>query len=282
MNVRMRTNDWGYDVFTDKMSDSRFEKSFLIEYKALLAEGDNDVEYYAYDDPQNTSKVWAQEDANYFNEKILPDYTRASWNDRQAVAGEHKIGRGDLGLVFLENTRETAIPIEEAKAQPYVLYPRWSVTQDGKYYYRRDASDDFKANNVGLEKGMGVSACIKKHIDVNREGLNSEYGSRNVAMFRIAETYLLRAEAYGRKGNFAAAIADINAVRRRAAYKAGKTEPKYWLVCIPDQKSWNHRKTISIYSNRRQNVRYGNRCKVLGRFFPESKAENYPERQYRS
>lgn len=231
-NVRMRTNDWGYDVFTDKLSDSRFEKTFLIEYKAMLSEGENDVEYYPYDHSENGTKTWSATEAAYFNANILPTYTRASWGGRQAVAGEHKIGRGDLGLVFVENTKETAIPIEVAKAQPYVLYPRW--TRDGdKYYYRRDGSDDYMANNVGLEFGLGVAATVKKHIDVNREAVNSEYGSRNVAIFRIAETYLIRAEAHGRKGNFQAAIDDINEVRERAAYKPGENRAEVLARLYP-------------------------------------------------
>lgn len=277
MNVRMRTNDWGYDVFTDKMSDSRFEKSFYIEYKTLLAQGNEDVEYYAYNDAKNTTKKWTSEDAAYFNEHVLPTYTRASWSGRHAVTGEHKIGRGDLGLVFLENTKETAIPLEEAKAQPYVLYPRWTKTSDGKYYYRRDGSNDFTANNVGLEKGVGVAACIKKHIDVNREALNSEYGSRNVAMFRIAETYLLRAEAYGRKGNFAAAIADINAVRRRAAYKTGENRAEVLARLYPGSENLptsERQYPYTVAKNRTSDMeidaRYWNGSS------PESKAENYP------
>lgn len=237
-NVRMRTNDWGYDVFTDKLSDSRFEKTFLIEYKSMLAEGDNDVEYYSYDHPKNGTKTWSANEADYFNANILPSYTRASWNGRPAVAGQHKIGKGDLGLVFLENTKETAIPIEVAKAQPYVLYPRW--TKDGdKYYYRRDGSDDYKANNVGLEYGVGVAATVKKHIDINREGLKSEYGSRNVAIFRIAETYLIRAEAYGRKGDYPSAINDINKVRERAAYKPGENRAEVLTRLYPGSENLN-------------------------------------------
>jgi len=231
-NVRMRTNDWGYDVFTNKQSDSRFEKTFLIEYKAMLSEGANDVDYYSYNDAKNGTKKWSTDEAAYFNANILPTYDRESWNGRPAVAGERKIGKGDLGLVFLENTKETAIPIEVAKAQPYVLYPRW--TKDGdKYYYRRDGSDDYQANNVGLEFGIGVAATVKKHIDINREAVNSEYGSRNVAMFRIAETYLIRAEAYGRKGNFTAAINDINKVRERAAYKPGENRAEVLARLYP-------------------------------------------------
>ena len=39
---------------------------------------------------------------------------------------------------------------------------------------------------------------------------------------RSAEMYLVRAEAYGRKGDYASAINDINALRERAAFKPGE------------------------------------------------------------
>ena len=276
MNVRMRTNDWGYDVFTDKLSDSRFEKTFLIEYKALLADGDNDVDYFAYNDPKNTTKIWSSADAAYFNSNVLPTYTRQSWNGRNAVPGEHKIGKGDLGLVFLENTKETAIPIEKAKAQPYVLYPRW--TKDGDiYYYRRDGSNDFTANNIGLEKGVGVAATVKKHIDINRTALRSEYGSRNVAIFRIAETYLIRAEAYGRKGNYAMAINDINKVRERAAYKSGENRAEVLARLYPgsenlisSEKQYPYTVSYSRVSDMKIDASYWDGASA------NSIAENYP------
>ncbi len=120
-NAQFAINDWGYDVFTDKMSDSRFEKTFQIEFKAMLANSSEDTEYYAYDHPSNQTDTWSASEADYFNANILPSYSRASWGGRQAVAGEHKIGQGDLGLVFVENTKDTAIPLEEALAQPYGL-----------------------------------------------------------------------------------------------------------------------------------------------------------------
>lgn len=276
MNARFRTNDWGYDVFTDKLSDSRFEKTFLIEYKATLPEGDTDVDYYSYDDPRNGSKKWKSDEAIYFNSNILPNYTRPSWEGRKAVEGESKIGGGDLGLVFLENTKETAISLEEAQAQPYVLYPRW-VKDGDKYYYRRDGSNDFSANNVGLEKGMGTAATVKKHIDVNRTAVRSEYGSRNVAIFRIAETYLMRAEAYGRKGNYAMAINDINKVRERAAYKSGEERAEVLARLYPGSENLNANETV--YPYKVSNDRVAN-MKVNESYWDgsseQSKLENYP------
>ena len=61
-----------------------------------------------------------------------------------------------------------------------------------------------------------------KYIDPNRSSYNNIYGTRDIFIFRFAETYLLRAEAEGRKGNYQAAINDINVLRQRAAFKAGQ------------------------------------------------------------
>lgn len=71
---------------------------------------------------------------------------------------------------------------------------------------------------------MGSTACpaTLKYDEPNRNNYTHYESGRDVPLFRLAETYLLRAEAYGRKGNYSAAIADINKVRARAAYKSGE------------------------------------------------------------
>lgn len=230
-NTGFRPSDFAYDVFTNKIADSRFEKSFRVEYKSVLAEGQAqgtpEQPYYAYNDPQNTTQTWENtQDAGYFNSNVLTSYNRESWGGRQAIPGEHKIGAGDLGLVFLENTKATAITLKEAKGQPYMLWPRWVYDEDNnKYYYRRTPTDRYVSTNTGLEFGGNTLPASKKHIDPNRAQTNSEYGTRDVPIFRLAETYLIRTEAYGRKYGIsdARAIADINAVRSRAAYKSGES-----------------------------------------------------------
>ena len=274
--VSLRVSDWGYDVFTDKMADSRFEKTFQVEFRSMLESGGADADYYDYSDSRNQTDTWTASEAAYFNEHIGPGYDRASWGGRRAVAGEHKIGRGDLGLVFLENTKETAIPLAEALAQPYVLHPRW-VRDGDKYYYRRDATNDFTANNLGLEKGLKVAATVKKHIDVNRTQVVSDYGTRNVAIFRIAETYLLRAEAYGRKNLYSQAIEDINRVRRRAAYKAGEERAEVIARLYPGSENLTASERQYPYAVAED--RTGD-MEIDARYWdgssPESAAENYP------
>ncbi|HYE56127.1 MAG TPA: RagB/SusD family nutrient uptake outer membrane protein, partial [Chitinophagaceae bacterium] len=62
---------------------------------------------------------------------------------------------------------------------------------------------------------------------------NSENGTRDAILMRMAETYLIRAEAYGRKGLYSQAVADINVIRQRAAYKAGEFRPKVLVEWEP-------------------------------------------------
>ena len=45
------------------------------------------------------------------------------------------MGTGDLAFAYVENTKETAIDIKEALAQPFVLIARW-IKDGSKYYYR--------------------------------------------------------------------------------------------------------------------------------------------------
>ena len=58
--------------------------------------------------------------------------------------------------------------------------------------------------------------------------MNYEQGGRNFVRMRLGETYLIAAEAYGRKGDFEKAASLINVVRKRAAYKEGEAKPQEW------------------------------------------------------
>ena len=81
---------------------------------------------------------------------------------------------------------------------------------------------------TGLDYGLtqaGHYMGPRKWLDINRGLGTSANGGQaiDICIFRLAETYLIRAEAYGRKGDMANAIADLNVLRKRAAYHAGET-----------------------------------------------------------
>lgn len=226
-------NDFGLDLYTNKLADARYQKGFWLEYGTKLPGSTNSVptpdkDYYAYNSPDNATFTWTEEEAAYFNEHILPTYTRASWGGRSAVAGEHKMGTGDLAYGFVENTKETALTLEECLAQPFVVRARW-IRDGDRYYYRVPLVDgDHVTYNLNdwlcLDKSANFGVPMtRKYDEPNRNQYNQYYTYRDIAIFRLGETYLLRAEAYGRKGDMANAIADINTVRARAAFKVGET-----------------------------------------------------------
>src|SRR5690606_40348573 len=56
-------SDWGYDVFTDKLNDSRFEKSFQLEYESAAFDNasQSDGPGLAYTDAKNRSEEHTSE-----------------------------------------------------------------------------------------------------------------------------------------------------------------------------------------------------------------------------
>lgn len=70
---------------------------------------------------------------------------------------------------------------------------------------------------------------LVKYLDNKRPSVSEEAGTREWVRMRLGETYLLAAEAAGRKGDFNKAAEYINVVRKRAAWAEG--EPK-------DQQIW--------------------------------------------
>jgi hypothetical protein len=63
----------------------------------------------------------------------------------------------------------------------------------------------------------GLFPTLKKWLDQTRTDANVFPGHRDRQLWRLADVYLLRAEANIRNGQPAAAIADLNVIRRRAA-----------------------------------------------------------------
>ncbi len=270
-------SDWGYDVFTDKLNDSRFEKSFQLEYQSASFDNasQTDGPGLAYTDAKNASLTWLANEAEFFNTTIKPEYKRPSWDGRNAVVGQRKIGKADLGLVFLENTKETAIDINEALAQPYVLYPRW-IKDAGKYYYRKTGADRY-SGNAGLLLSRKVRPSSRKFIDPNRSTVDNHFGTRDVAIFRLAETFLIRAEAYGRKGDYAKAIADINTLRNRAAYKTGENRAEVLARLYPGSELLGLNERIYPYATTGGSM---DKIRVDATYWDgsstKSKAEQYP------
>lgn len=206
-----KPTDWGYDNFKDRMYDSRFAKTFQHEYISNMP------------DATSTSYAWSGAAANWWNANKPADAPSVS-------SGEKRIKENQTAIIYVENARETALDSAMVHSQPYQFIVRWvRSAASGRYYYRLFID----GSNLGLATGAPAPyLASKKHVDPLRGGsadeanFNSEAGTRDAILMRLAETFLIRAEAYGRKGDYGLAIEDINVVRQRAAFKAGEERPE--------------------------------------------------------
>lgn len=213
-----RPTDFGYDNFRDKVYDSRYYKTFQYEYIANM--------------PANTSTsyTWNADAATWWN-------TNKPAGQPSVTAGSKRILSGNRALIYLENQKEEALDSTMVMSLPYQFMARWILSsKTGRYYYRIWHN----GTNMGLATGMQAPyLSSKKFVDPTRGGsadeanFNAENGTRDAILIRLAETYLIRAEAYGRKARYTEAVADINVLRQRAAYKSGESRPNVLVEWEP-------------------------------------------------
>ena len=73
------------------------------------------------------------------------------------------------------------------------------------------------APNVRSEYDLRYFPMLTKHLDPTRTTVNQPESQKDLAIYRLADTYLMAAEALYRDGKAEEAVPYINAVRRRAA-----------------------------------------------------------------
>jgi len=218
-----KPTDFAYDNFRDKVYDSRYYKTFSSEYIGNMPTA------------TSTSYTWTT--------------AAATWWNANKPAGEpaiplplpnpapKRILQGKRAIIYLENQKDEALDSTMVMSMPFQFMVRWiksSVTN--RFYYRLWHN----GANMGLATGMSAPyLASKKYVDPLKGGssdeanFNSENGTRDAILMRLAETYLIRAEAYGRKGQYSQALADINVLRQRAAYKGGENRPNVLVEWEP-------------------------------------------------
>ena len=228
-----KPTDWGYDNFRDKVNDSRYYKTFQYEYISNMPA------------TTSTSYTWSAAAATWWNANKPADQPAVT-------AGSKRILNGQRALIYLENQKDEALDSAMVMSMPFQFMVRWiKSASSGKFYYRlfHDQS------SMGLATArVAPYLSSKKYVDPMRGGsadeanFNSESGTRDAILMRLAETYLIRAEAYGRKGLYPQAVADINVIRNRAAYKAGESRPGVLVQWEPKATTLSASEKLAPYS----------------------------------
>lgn len=209
-----KPTDFGYDAFTDKVNDSRYYKTFQYEYISNAT----------------GSFTWSAAAAAWWN-------ANKPAGEPTVTAGQPRALPGKRALTYLENLHTEPLDSTRVMSQPYQFIVRWVRSEiTGRLYYRLN----YNQTNLGLNTGVPAPyLSLKKYIDPLRGGspdesnFNSENGTRDAILMRLGETYLIRAEAYGRKGQYNLAVNDINVLRQRAAYKSGEFRPNVLVEWEP-------------------------------------------------
>ncbi len=188
---RLRPTDYTMDIF-DRVNDSRFFKSFQTAY-------------------------YRNAPTSHGNSSAIPVFTAGNAPSPDLV-GKKVVGIGDTaGLFIVNRADQPLLPADIAKfrAKVYARYRRASPTDP----ITSDFSDNKYLTLIKFLDGVRLTADLQE-----------ERGIRNGTYARVAETYLIVAEAYGRKGDYTKALEYVNIVRRRAAYKSGEVKnPHNWL-----------------------------------------------------
>ncbi|MBS7564702.1 RagB/SusD family nutrient uptake outer membrane protein [Mucilaginibacter sp. Bleaf8] len=203
------------------------------EVLLLMPNRENTDATIRYKSMRNWGPMWNQAALKSPSGKVLLSAARTASNYRAQYDINGSVGRG-LGMIRPTHFAQFGLwqinGVNDATDLRHsAAVGNWATMEALKY---NDPADSFYGQNLRLYNGTTLLCTdtirswfnwphYKVYIDdpVYQANLNSnrnDGGAADWYCYRLAETYLLRAEAQYYKGNISAATEDVNTVRRRA------------------------------------------------------------------
>ena len=197
----------------DVLNDRPFRRVMPTNYAMDIFDRKNDSRFY-----KMMKTAWLSNNAG-----SIPKWTAAD-APTPAQVGQNKFAVGDTAFYVVVNNRDKPITQAQLARSRYRIYPRYYLTSSGAI------AQGYDPTSVDVSLRAKYPQLIK-HTAPFRASTAEESGTKDGNLARYAETYLIAAEAYGRKGDYTKALQYVNVLRQRAAYKAGEAKPSVnWRV----------------------------------------------------
>lgn len=209
----VKASDSKYNIISDLFDRANInatanaEGIFLVEDK-MLTEGGTTTGSYRMRD---LVPCWWN--ANTIND---PDGKRGTMDK---VAGQPQIGQVGRGIGRVRTSNYFNYEIWDSKTDYRHTSPNWLNMEDMVYnnpaskHYGKPLQKQYCVDTIYAWSPM---MHYKTFVPEDNKPDTPQGGYTDWYVFRLAETYLLRAEAYYWSGNLNAAMADINKIRKRA------------------------------------------------------------------